>query len=64
MLRIYTGLKKLSKKNEYDLHLKHLIYLKSLNHAILLQGENCYMNNIEWLLSGANMTLGFKMMMQ
>ena len=51
-------------ENVYDLHIKKLIHLKSVNHAILLQGENFYLNNIEWLLSRTNMTLRLKMMMQ
>ena len=51
MLSIHTGLQKLSKKNVYDVHLKKWIHLKSVNHALLLQGEKCYLKNIEWLLS-------------
>ena len=38
ILRIHTGLRKTSKKNVYDLHLKERIHLKSVNHALLLQG--------------------------
>ena len=64
MLRIHTGFQKLSKKNIYDLHLKQLIYLKLVNRALLLQGENCYLNNIELLLRGTNIILRFKTMMQ
>ena len=64
ILRIHTGLQKLSKKNVNDLHLKKWIHLKSVNHALLFQGVNCYLKNIKWLLIRENMTLRFKMMMQ
>ena len=40
------------------------INLKLENHILLLEGQNCYLNNIEWILSGTNMTLRLKMMMQ
>ena len=46
MLRIQTGLQKLSEKIYMTFILKKRFHLKSVNHASLLQGENCYLNNI------------------
>ena len=50
ILRIHTGLQKWSRTNVYDLHIKQLIYLISVYHALILQRVNCYLNNIECLL--------------
>ena len=46
MLRIHTGLRKLSKTSLYDLHLNKRIHLILVYHALILQGVNCYLNNI------------------
>ena len=64
MLRIHIGLRKLSKTNVYDFHLKKWIHWISLNYALRLQVFNCYLNNNECLLTGTNMTLRFEMMMK
>ena len=64
MLSIHTGMRKLSKTNVYNLHLKIIIHLILVYHVLRLQRVNYYLKNIEWLLVRTNITLRFKMMMQ
>ena len=52
MLRIHTGLRKLSKKNVYELHLLKMNPFEIGKPCIIIARENCYLKNIEWFLSG------------
>ena len=60
MLRIHYGLRKLIKTDVYDFHIKKRIYLISVNHALILQKMNCYLNNIEWILTGKTLYWGLR----
>ena len=43
---------------------KNIIHLISVNHSLRFQWVNCYLNNIERLLSGGNMAFRFEMIMK
>ena len=64
MLSIHTGLRTWSGLNVYELNLFKKINLISVYHALISKRVTCYLNNIEWLLIGTNITLRLEMMIQ